>query len=153
MKKIAVLFILLGLFTIGAYAQIEDPVQWTWTAVKTGNKTYDLHVKATINTGWHLYAQDAGAVPDPTSFSFLPNPLLILDGKVNESGALQKVYDPYVKATLNYYSNRVDFIQKVKLKSAINTSAKGSVTYVVCNNGGRCLLPKEVPFSIKIDGK
>lgn len=153
MKKCTVIFISLCLFTTLAHAQIEDPVQWTWTAVKTGNKTYELYIKATINTGWHLYSQDVGAVPDPTSFSFLANPLLVLDGKVNESGELQKVYDPYVKATLKYYNNRVDFIQKVKLKSAINTFAKGSVTYVVCNNGGKCLLPKEVPFSIKIDGK
>ena len=152
MKKFTSIFILLALFTTLANAQIEDPVQWTWTAVKTGNKTYDLHVKAAINTNWHVYAQDDDGLDYATSFSFSTNPLLILDGKVYESGELKKVYDPYVKTTLKYYTERVDFIQKVKLRTAISTFAKGSVTYVACKDG-KFLLPKKIPFSINIDGK
>lgn len=152
MKKFTVIFILLGLFTSFAYAQIEDPVQWGFSAVKTGNKTYELHVKAAINTSWHVYAQDDGGLDYATSFSFSANPLLTLDRKVNESGELKKFYDPYVKTTLKYYTERVDFIQKVKLRKAVSTFAKGSITYVACKDG-KCLLPKKIPFSIKIDGK
>lgn len=151
MKKY--LSVLILFFTISsAFAQIDNPVQWTWTAKKIADKTYELHMTANINGKWHIYAQEAGEGPEPTAFSFTNNPLVKLDGKVKEIGKLEKSYDPNFKSTLKFYGEKVDFVQKVKLKSSVATVVKGTVIYMVCDDK-KCLPPKEIPFSIKVEGK
>ena len=151
-RKITLLTSILALFFAVANAQLSNPVKWTYTSKKIADKTYELHITAIIDGNWHIYAQDAGEGPEPTSFSFTANPLVKLDGKVKESGKLEKSYDPNFKSTLKYYSKQVDFIQKVKLRSAATTVIKGAITYMVCDDK-KCLPPTEVPFSIKVDGK
>lgn len=150
-KKIILSAIVL-FFAIAVQAQIENPVKWTYTAKKISADTYELHITATIASKWHVYAQDAGEGPVPTSISFDKNPLIKLDGKTTEVGKLSKSYDKNFKSNLNYYSNKVDFVQKVKLKAAVNTVAKGKLTFMVCNDE-KCLPPKDVTFAIKINPK
>lgn len=135
-----------------AFAQIENPVKWTYTSKKIADKTYELHMTATLDGKWHIYAQNAGEGPEPTVFSFAKNPLVKLDDKVKEVGKLEKMYDPNFKSELKFYSSKVDFVQKVKVKSAAATVVKGTVSYMVCNDR-KCLPPKEIPFSIKVGGK
>ncbi len=152
MKKLLLLPLFIIAFAGSSFAQIEDPVQWTYTAKKIAPKTYELHITATIGSKWHLYAQDAGEGPEPTSFIFSKNPLVTLNGKVTEVGNLEKSYDPNFRSTLKFYADKVDFVQKVKLKSTASTVVKGTVTYMTCNDK-KCLPPKEIPFSIKVEGK
>ena len=116
------------------------------------DKTYELHITATIGNNWHLYAQDAGEGPVHTQITFTANPLIKLDGKVKEVGKMEKSFDKNFNSTLKFYANKVDFVQKIKVKSAIATVIKGSVNYMVCNDK-QCLPPKDVPFSIKVGGK
>lgn len=144
--------IVLTAATFNSFAQIENPVKWVYSAKKVADKTYDIYVSATLDPKWHIYAQKAGEGPEPTSFRFDKNPLVKFDGSVREAGKLEQNYDPNFQSTLRYYSNKVDFIQRVKLKTGTNTLIKGAVTYMVCNEN-RCLPPKEVPFSVRIDGK
>ena len=144
-------FLVFGIIAT-THAQISDPVQWTYTAKKIADKTFEIHMTATLDPKWHIYAQDAGEGPEPTSFSFTANPLVKLDGKVKEDGKLEKSYDPNFKSTLKFYADKVDFVQKVKLKSAASTVVKGAVTYMVCDDK-KCLPPKEVPFTVKVAGK
>ena len=129
MKKIflASLLILLAGY---ANAQINNPVKWTYTAKKIADKTYELHMTATIDGNWHLYAQDAGEGPEPTTFTFTANPLIKFDGKVKEVGKLEKSYDKNFKSVSKYYGNKVDFVQKVKVKSSIATVVKGTVNFI-----------------------
>jgi len=136
-----------------AEAQINNPVIWSYTAKRTADKTYELHITASINMGWHLYGQGSGRELEPTTtFNFTKNPLLSFDGNVNELGKPEKYYDKNYKAELRYYTNTVDFVQKIKVRSAIATVVKGTVNYVVCNDRS-CLPPKDVPFAINIAGK
>ena len=150
-KTLAFFLFVLGLSAMAA-AQMESPVKWSYTAKKIGDKQYELHMTASLSDKWHIYAQDAGEGPEPTAFTFAANPLVKLEGKVKEAGKLEKSYDPNFKSTLKYYSNKVDFIQKVKLKSSVATEVKGTVTFMVCDDQ-KCLPPKEIPFSIKVEGK
>ena len=151
MKKIlmATFFVLSAVF---AKAQINNPVIWTYTAKKIADKTYELHMTATIGGNWHLYAQDAGKGPEPTTFVFTPNPLVKLDGKIKEIGKQEQSFDKNFNSTLKYYTNKVDFVQKVKVKSATATVVKGVVNFMVCNDR-QCLPPRDVPFTINIAGK
>ena len=139
-------------FAMSAHAQLENPVKWEFKAKKIGNKQYELHLIAVIENTWHVYAQEAGEGPAPTVISFAANPLVSIDGKVKEIGKLESVFDPNFKSTLRYYSNKVDFVQKIKLKSSASTVVKGTVSFMVCNDR-KCLPPKEIPFSVKISTK
>lgn len=151
-KGFSVTLALLALFFNVAQAQFDNPVKWSFNAKKTGDKIYELHIEANLDANWHIYAQDAGEGPEPTSFHFSVNPLVKLNGKVEEKGKLEKTYDPNFKSVLKYYSNHVEFIQKVKVKSSATTLVKGTLIYMVCNDK-KCLPPKEIPFSIKLGGK
>ena len=151
MKKLS--FLLLSLtFSLMVFAQVEDPVSWNYTIKKIAKGQYELHLTATVEKGWHIYSQDAGEGPEPTSFSFAKNPLIKMEGKVKEVGKLESMYDPNFKSTLKFYNNSVDFVQKLTVKSSATTMVKGNLTYMVCNDR-RCLPPKDVKFSVKIDGK
>jgi Disulphide bond corrector protein DsbC len=151
MKKIIPGMFLL-LFAGFANAQINNPVIWTYSATKVADKTYELHITATITGNWHLYAQDAGEGPEPTTFRFTANPLISFDGKVKEVGKMEKSFDKNFNSVLKYYAKKVDFVQKVKVKSSVATVVKGTVNFMVCNDR-QCLPPRDVPFSINVGGK
>ena len=152
MKKLLLLSFLFIAMGTGARAQMLNPVQWTYSSKKIADKTYELHITATLDKKWHIYAQDAGEGPEPTTITFTANPLVKLDGKVKEEGKLEKSFDPNFNSTLKFYADKVDFVQKVKLKSAVSTVVKGTITYMTCDDK-KCLPPKEIPFSIKVEGK
>lgn len=151
MKKI---FLLLFLFPVcfSGYSQLISPVKWTFTSKKISEKVYDVYMSAVLEYKWHMYSQDAGEGPEPTSFKFSKNPLVKLDGKVKEQGKLEKSFDPNFNSTLKFYASKVEFVQRVKLKSSAATVLKGSVNFMVCDDK-KCLPPKEVPFSVKLPGK
>jgi thiol:disulfide interchange protein DsbD len=110
MKKLVFASIFMFIVNIG-FAQVENPVNWTFTATKISAKQYELHMSAAIDGNWHIYSQQTGEGPVPTSFSFVKNPLVKLDGKVKENGKLESTFDPNFKSTLKYFSGKVDFVQ------------------------------------------
>jgi len=146
-------FLLLSLFSLAlaSQAQVISPVFWTYTAKKTGDKTYELHITATIQKTWHLYSQNqpSDAIINPTQIKFKANPLVMLDGKVKEVGKLEKYRDDQLKISANQYSDKVDFVQKIKLKSAAKTKVVGSVEFQTCDDK-KCLPPKKLDFTIDL---
>lgn len=151
MKRFLFTALILGL-GFGLQAQIANPVKIHPTVTKTGDKEFELRITANIDPTWHLYAQDAGEGPEPTTIAFSKNPLVTLQGKVREEGKMEQEFDPNFNSVLKFYSNKVDFVQKVKVRSSASTVVKGTITYMVCNDK-KCLPPKEVPFSFKLQGK
>ena len=144
---VAILLVIASTYTV--QAQIENPVKWSYTAKKISADVYELYITATIQAKWHLYAQQSGEGPVPTKISIDKSPLLKLDGSPKEVGKLIKEYDSNFKSTLNFYANKVNFVQRVKIKAGVTTIAKGKVTYMVCNDE-KCLPPKDVAFAIKV---
>ena len=57
MKKIGCLALLMFFFSTIGFAQIENPVTWSFTADNTGAKQYDVHMTATVSGNWHIYSQ------------------------------------------------------------------------------------------------
>jgi hypothetical protein len=151
MKKI-VLFGMAVLAGNVIMAQSSKQVNWSYTAKKIADKTYEVHMTATIGGDFHLYAQDAGGEgPIPTTFTFTKSPLLALDGMVKESGKLVKKYESAWSHDVKYYERTVDFIQVVKLKSNVKTSLAGKVEFMVCNDH-ECLPPADVNINVNIGG-
>jgi thiol:disulfide interchange protein DsbD len=148
MKRICfTVFILLALPAM-LYAQILNPVHWNYSAKKIGSGQYILHMTAQIDAGWHIYAQDAGEGPIPTSFSFDDTPQAEFVGKVKAVGKLQKAYDKSFNSVLKFYEGQVDFVQYVKAKPGAQ-AVKGTLEYMVCDNH-QCLPPKQIDFQIKL---
>ena len=149
MKKFALSIIAL-LAAFAAFSQAESPVKWDFTAVKKGDKLYNVVITATFSKPWHIYSQttpDGG--PLPTKITFKPNPVLTLDGKTKEDGSLQTIRDESFGVDVKYFSDKVVFTQVVKLKAAVKTHATGELNYMVCNDT-KCLPPKKVPFDITL---
>ena len=138
--------------SISLHAQMLNPVNWTFTAKKTADKTYEVHLTANIQPGWHIYSQTQpdDAIAIPTSVTINNNPLLNLDGKVKEVGKLEKYKDETVKVTNHQFSTKVDFVQVVKLKSSAKTNITGSVEFQTCDDK-KCLPPKTVNFNIALN--
>ncbi|HSZ86661.1 MAG TPA: protein-disulfide reductase DsbD domain-containing protein [Puia sp.] len=131
-------------------AQSSKQVNWTYTAKKIADKTYEIHMTASISGDYHLYAQDAGGDgPIPTAFTFSKNPVLQLNGKVKEVGNLVKKFDKTWNHDLKYYEKYVDFVQVVQLKANIKTDLIGKVEFMVCNDR-QCLPPADVEIKVNV---
>lgn len=150
MKKI-VLGLLIMSATILVHAQVLNPVQWSFTSKKTGDKTYELHLKANIQGGWHLYSQSqpADAINIPTEILFNINPLVSLDGKAKEMGKLEVYKDKRLGISANQYKDEVDFVQKVKLRVNAKTNISGTVEYQTCDDK-KCLPPAKMTFNLEL---
>ncbi len=148
MKK---LFPLIGLFFMVHFLNAQSPVSWTFSSKKIADKTFELHLTADIQSGWHLYSQDQpeDAIAIPTSVKLNNNPLLKFDGKAKEVGTMEKFKDKTLGISANQYSEKVDFVQIVKLKANAKTNVSGSVEFQTCNDK-KCLPPKTVAFDVPL---
>lgn len=149
MKKL--LFVTLALAFLNTLSA-QNPVSWAFTSKKISDKVYELHLTATIQPGWHLYSQKQpeDAIAQPTSFTFNNNPLLNFDGTVKELGKMEKYTDKLLDVSAYQYSNKVNFVQVVKLKGKVKTAVTGKLEFQTCDDK-KCLPPKTVPFTIVLN--
>ncbi|HEY0731476.1 MAG TPA: protein-disulfide reductase DsbD domain-containing protein [Chitinophagaceae bacterium] len=149
MKKL--LFVTLALAFLNTVSA-QNPVSWAFTSKKISDKVYELHLTATIQPGWHLYSQKQpeDAIAQPTSFTFNNNPLLNFDGTVKELGKMEKYTDKLLDVSAYQYSNKVNFVQVVKLKGKVKTAVTGKLEFQTCDDK-KCLPPKTVPFTIALN--
>lgn len=141
----------LVLIHISGFTQIANPVKWAFAATKKDNLIYLFTAKATIEKGWHIYAQKQPkeAISTPTSFQFTANPLLLKGGPVKEQGKLVFTSDPVTGIASNEYHNQVVFTQVFKLKKPVKTVLKGKVTFMACTSE-MCLPAEDVAFSVEL---
>jgi len=134
------------------FTKAQSPVSWAFTAKKLAEKKYEIHLTATVQTGWHLYSQvqPEDAVVNPTDIKFNANPLLVLEGKITETGKVEKFHDEKLGISANQYAGSVDFVQVVKLKAKAKTNLAGIVEFQTCDDK-KCLPPKKVNFSIALN--
>ncbi|HEY8970731.1 MAG TPA: protein-disulfide reductase DsbD domain-containing protein [Puia sp.] len=155
MKQSTVFSILVFTAGGGIMAQAQKntlhPIVWQYSAKKIAERTYEVHLTAQLEAGWHAYSQQQPkeAVAQPTEIHFKSNPLISITGKVKEVGALEKWKDEASGIMANQYANKVDFIQVVRLKANVRTNVSGSLTYQVCTDE-MCLAPRTETFSISL---
>jgi len=145
------IFTLLALVSVAiCYSQVRQPAKWSFTAKKVDATTYEIHCTAILEGGWHIYSQttpDGG--PVPTRLKFAPNPLVTIQGTATEVGKLEKKHEEIFGVDVKQFSNKVDFVQVVKLKGKVKTNITGSIDYMTCNDR-ECLPPTSQKFSIAI---
>lgn len=149
MKRLSLSVIAL-LVTAFSFAQKQNPVSWNYEAIKKTADTYEIVLTATVEEPWHIYSQNTGkGGPIPTAVMFKPNPLVTKNGKVKELGKLEKVFDKNFNTDVLYFSDKVKFVQLVKVKGGIKTNLSGTVEYMVCDDS-QCLPPVKKSFELKL---
>lgn len=127
---------------------IVDPVKWDINGViAPGSKgKYMITFKATIDKGFHIYAQDVKK-GIPTTFKFDDLQGLKLIGKVTSVTKPIKKRDLLFDAVLTYYENEAIFTQE--FEGELKGHIKGSVEFVACDET-KCLTPKVISFEFNI---
>lgn len=146
MKKLILFIFLIGI-TSSTFAQLEQPISWSYKAVRISKNEAVLYVKASLKEKWHIYSLAVKGIPAKTSFAFKPSKDYTLLGKMIEPKPIAK-YDRILKTNLTYFENEVTFTQKVKLNK-IPTIIKGAVAFMVCNDK-QCLPTDEIEFRVPI---
>jgi hypothetical protein len=154
MKKICSLLFSLLVFSTIAFSQMGSAkqVKWSFSSKKLADKKYEITMTATINGDFHLYAINAGVEgPVPTTITFSPNPLIMLQGKPTEKGKKITKYEAAWEGKVNYFEKTVTFTQVINTKTTAKTNLNGKIEFMVCNDEV-CLPPSETPFKIAIGG-
>ncbi len=132
------------------FAQIQNPVSWTFESKKISATEYELTFIAEIDEGSALYSQEIGeGGPVPTKFAFEKSKSYELVGKVVEAKENREiVQDPMFEMELAKFHDKAIFTQKIKVSDA-KSPVKGKVTFMSCN-GSRCIPPKTIDFSFEL---
>jgi thiol:disulfide interchange protein DsbD len=139
-------FLIAFLITAPTWSQIQDPVKWNFEIESVDENEVDLIIRADIDEGWHLYSQDAGDGPIPTSFTFFENEQIKVKGKVEE-GVPHEEYDPNFESVLKFFDTKAIFKQRIKLLTEESTLLKGELQFMVCNDA-MCLPPEWVDIEV-----
>lgn len=149
MKKALLSFILVS-FSIVSFSQTSNPVSWSFTSKKIDATTFEVHLTATIEDGWHIYSQttpDGG--PIPTSITFNKNALVTMNGTAKEVGKLEQRHEKLFGVDVKQFSDKITFVQTVKLKASAKTNVSGNVEFMACNDE-MCMPPKKLEFSVSL---
>jgi Disulphide bond corrector protein DsbC len=146
MRKIITLTIALfcAQFT---YAQMSEPVSWSFTAEKINESDYEITLTANIESGWYVYSQDLPKRgPVPTQIKFDSDPNIVYEGKPTEVGTKKEDFDANFNMPVVKLTGRTKFVQKAKLVGGVPV-VHGQLKYMTCN-GEMCMPPKNVEFKI-----
>ena len=151
-KLISFVFICFIALTVNAQLSVGlNPVSWSFSVKKTAEKTYEVRIKADMESGWHLFSQKQpdDAIAIPTSITFNSNPLITVVGSTKEDGKMEKYKDKRLGISANQYAGTVTFVQTIKLKANVNTNITGEIEFQTCDDK-KCLPPKKVPFNLAV---
>ena len=141
MKNVFI-FVFLTL-SLGIFSQIEEPLKWATSVEKISDTEFVLVSTASIDDGWHLYAQEVPEDgPIATSFSFenLKNRYSLKGGTSEQEGVT--IDDPVFGMKIKFFENTAIFRQKIQTKTDLK-SIKGVVEFMVCDDT-KCLAPTEI---------
>ncbi len=165
------LLLLIFLFSFHcAFAQVLEPVKWSYESKYLGNKEVELIFKATIDDTWHLYSQnisDGGPIKtsfyfnDLKGFEFIDENVKIEQVEGFEEGSfLNRVVfsepdaieeeDPNFNMIVKYFGHNVEFKQKIRLLTDEPLIIDGFLEFMCCDDE-KCLPPSEVDFNFSFN--
>ncbi len=143
--------IILSLLTgSSAFAQLQEPVKWTFKAIRINDTIAELQFNANIKPVWHMYSQDVPPDgPRPTLFTFDKSDAYKLIGKVTEPKPHQE-YDEMFEMNVKYFPLQAAFTQRIKIQSNKPVKVSGEVEFQACDNIS-CIFDSK-PFSFDLAG-
>ena len=137
------------LLSVTSFAQILQPVKWSFDSRRISAEEAELVFRADIDPGWHVYGTD---IPDdgpiPTSFNFEPSSAYSLKGDVVTPEPIEK-YDNAFEMMLRYFDGEAVFTQTVTLSTPDAVTITGELEFMACDDT-RCLPPEYVGFAFTV---
>jgi thiol:disulfide interchange protein DsbD len=138
-----------SLSNFGKKEEVKDPVSWTKSYTKTGDKEYTLTFKAKVEPHWHFYSQySEGTMPMAFYFDDIVGYERV--GDVLESPKPKEEYDETLGGLTKYWDKSATFTQKIKLTSA-SANVHGAIEFQACIDGACTMLTYNFSFDIKDD--
>jgi len=125
-----------------------EPVKWNYYSKSIGDNQYELHFEAKIDFGWHLYSQFLPSEDGPdvaTTFIYQEDGIELV-GETKEIGNLITDYDPNFEMDLNFYEEKVEFVQIIR---SDQESVSGELEYMVCDEM-KCIFPDPILFEFDL---
>ena len=129
-----------------AGAQIMTPVTWKSEMTMTGDDKGKIVLTATIQYGWHMYANDiADGGPQPLELTFPKLDGVKLDGKFTPSKAAHRQMDDMFGMELAWWTEGVTLTQNFTATKP-EFAIEAMVRYGACNDEN-CVPPARETFS------
>lgn len=134
--------------TTGVYAQMDDPVQWTFSTKQIEGNKYEIIINAAIDADWHLYTTklpEGG--PLPTTFTFTPSDQYKLIGEVRELTKAHTEHDEIFDLDLSFFADNAQFSQTIEL-TGNEASIRMNVEYQACYADKCIYLDKDFTIAV-----
>ena len=152
-NSINIILLLIIMLTAGisqSYAQILQPVKWSFKSNRLSDTEAELQFTATLDRGWHVYSQDVPKDgPMPTVFTFDKPTGFQLVGKVIEPKPIEE-YDEMFRMKVKYFAQKAVFTQKIIITGNKPFTIKGIVEFQSCDDK-QCLFD-DLPFTFQLEG-
>ena len=126
-----------------------NPVSWTFYTKKLSEGDFELHMKAKIDKGWHIFALNNVAGPGPTNFNFRKHSGIRYEGSVAQLTKPAVINDLAFKTEVLGFSGNAEFIQIIRRKDSTVTNIDGTIRYMPCS-GANCLAPITDTFQVAL---
>ncbi|MCO6488837.1 MAG: thioredoxin family protein [Phaeodactylibacter sp.] len=136
------------------FAQVENPVHWSFESRHIEGDEFELVFKAKIDDGWKTYSpyqeydEDAIA-PIPIGIFYDEGDHFETIGKLQEAGNRKVAQEPlFENINVAYYTKNATFTQRVRMKDA-SRPVTGYVESMACDEE-KCLPPSSVDFGFEL---
>jgi thiol:disulfide interchange protein len=151
--RVLIAVVIFFLVPLSSRAAFEKHLNWKSEVEKVGEGDYKVKIICSLDDDWHLYSQftDPGG-PLPTEFRFEKDKNIVLPGKPEEIGKLNKAFDDLFGVNVASFSNTVTFVQRVKIKDP-HAVLKGEFDGQVCKDNVGCMPFGPEKIVIAFDGQ
>jgi len=150
-RIVFLLSIFIFLFQPLLAAQDTTAVQWTASGKKINTGQYQIYLKGTIKTGWHIYAKEnkaAGLEGLKISFS---DSSIKKDGDPQLKGNFKTITDKiFDNAKSEVATDSVAFIQKITITGEVPASLKAVLAFNTATS--EAFIPEEIKIEIAMEG-
>ncbi len=150
MKKVVLmpLLIVVATYLNSAFGQMLNPIKWTVESAIGSDGEGSITFKASIESGWHLYALDLpDGGPRPTVFKFDTIEGAELIGDIQPSVEPTETVDMVFHLKLGWWDKDVNFVQRFKTTGNSGYKIAGTISFQGCNDES-CIPPSKEPFEI-----
>ncbi|NOT92835.1 MAG: thioredoxin fold domain-containing protein [Ferruginibacter sp.] len=128
------LLLVVNLFFLSLFSSAQDtqPVQFSFDKAKTAAGEFELKIKAKPAAGIQLFSTQkiSEDLPVNTIINFDTAAKIFLRDSIKESGTLKTTVDATLNnATIKYFTDSVEWVQKIKLNKGDSTRIIGSINY------------------------
>jgi thiol:disulfide interchange protein DsbD len=133
--------------TKNVFSQDSSAVQFSYNTQRLNDSEVIISIKGKINPGIKLFALQQS--PDEVLYStiqFDSSEKKLLSGSVIQNGAEQKSIDPTLKTEVHFFTDSVDWKQKLSASLTDSFLLKGKISYMI--QKGEEYVPGETEFKI-----